>query len=148
MQITAIASVLSLLAGYAVALPAGDPSTADLAFEVPSLSPPVNMTTKLHPIEPRGIVWRDIKICANSKLSGSCLTQRIKANQECYGLPPYMNDKSSSLWVAQAFCTVYKDQRCTGPSRQIQEPGIDDFKTIGFNDMVSSFKCQYYTALW
>ncbi|KAL1648871.1 hypothetical protein SLS58_002051 [Diplodia intermedia] len=147
MQITAIASLLVLSAGYATAMPAADPSTAALAFEVPSLSPPVNMTTDSHSIVPRGIVWRQFKVCDKPNLGGACLSQRIQANQGCYALPAYLNDKASSLWIAQAFCTVYKDQRCSGPSRQVQAPGIDDFRAFGFDNVASSFKCQYYTAI-
>ncbi|KAL1635624.1 hypothetical protein SLS56_001677 [Neofusicoccum ribis] len=49
----------------------------------------------------------------------------------------------------RVFCYLFKDGACNmqSPWRRVDAPGVSDMKTIGFNDVMSSFRCQYYTVI-
>lgn len=151
MQLTTIA-LLVLTAGYSAALPTTtDSSALTLAVEVPSVSPPLDVTNSSSPISARGVgvssnVWREFKLCTDSNLRGVCMNQRVRADQSCYNLSSWMNDKASSVWVSGAYCWLYKNGFCSGESRQVRGP-VQNLGSMGFNDKTSSFKCQYYTNI-
>ncbi|GME49229.1 hypothetical protein BKCO1_4400030 [Neofusicoccum parvum] len=136
---------LTILASAAVAVPT-EPSI--IAYEAPT----VGLNDTELEVSKRGLngeVMRQIRVCTDANNRGHCVTQFIKANGLCYDLHPLYNDQTSYFWTNRAVCYLFKDGACNmqSPWRRVDAPGVSDMKTIGFNDVMSSFRCQYYTVI-
>lgn len=80
--------------------------------------------------------------CEHSMHTTPCASFSFIANQ-CYNLPPYWNDKMSSIFPTSRTdrCDVWTDSSCTGRSLTVTWPGVNRLADKDMNDQVSSIRC-------
>ncbi|KAJ7315239.1 hypothetical protein DFH08DRAFT_820843 [Mycena albidolilacea] len=92
-------------------------------------------------------IFGDIIACTDANLSGDCTTLGVTSGVcTCFtGNLAGLNDQVSSMEFdlgAGATCTLYQDNNCSGGSFFVSNTGIiNNFQDIGFNDIMTCFKC-------
>ncbi|KAL1627327.1 hypothetical protein SLS54_002251 [Diplodia seriata] len=80
--------------------------------------------------------------CEHSMHTQPCAEFKFAVGQ-CYNLPPYWNDKVSSVFPTSKTdrCIVWSDASCAGKSLTVTWPGINKLADRDMDDQVSSIKC-------
>lgn len=106
----------------------------------------IEVNTTLSERAPSNDVLRDVRLCTDAENVGRCITQRLKANGQCYNIVPEFDNKISFLWISDARCLLFDKRGCddSGPSRGVAPPGVQNMALIGLNDAMSSFSCKHY----
>ncbi|KAJ7898864.1 hypothetical protein B0H14DRAFT_3424196 [Mycena olivaceomarginata] len=95
------------------------------------------MTTQTPPAPVRNVYG-----CVDGDFEGACMLWHAKSNT-CVTLPPNFNKALSSFGPdAGQKCFIFMETGCSGSTTgPIQYPGVNDLEGIGWNDAISSFKC-------
>ncbi|KAJ7044434.1 hypothetical protein C8F04DRAFT_1174866 [Mycena alexandri] len=109
---------------------------------------PIDMSQAARDAEPEPqAIFGDIVACTDANLSGDCTTLGVTSGVcTCFtGNLAGLNDQVSSMEFdlgAGATCTLYEDDNCSGGSVFVSNTGIiNNFQDIGFNDVMTCFKC-------
>ncbi|KAL1638411.1 hypothetical protein SLS56_000220 [Neofusicoccum ribis] len=133
------ATLIAAFTGLALAAP----SFPTEALEAPT---PYTNNATAAAAEPAHLAERAVPItatyCEHSQHTGPCATFAFSQGT-CYGMPPYWNDKISSLFIEGRldYCVAYADGGCGGQQVVVSWAGINKIADKGMNDKISSIKC-------
>ncbi|MCJ1468084.1 hypothetical protein MMC07_006711 [Pseudocyphellaria aurata] len=87
--------------------------------------------------------------CTNAEYTGLCFRDQspfgtcVTVEDDLASVPDQFGDTVSSVSVnLGSRCTLFRDARCEGPTVTVEYPGSHDLYFEGFNDIMSSFRCE------
>ncbi|KAL1651246.1 hypothetical protein SLS58_000585 [Diplodia intermedia] len=144
MHFTTIATTLTtlLLATASTALPATASTGATATDIYTTLDEITNSTDTAADLTKRQWAYKKVRYCENSNGGGRCVVQSFRHGL-CYNMDPWWNDRVSSIYPESNWrCRMHLNRDCRGGSRDVGPNwGINDLKSVGWNDKMSSMDC-------
>ncbi|KKY26070.1 putative beta gamma crystallin [Diplodia seriata] len=145
MHFTTIATTLTtlLLASASMALPATASTGATATDLYTTLDDIANTnSTDTADLTKRQWMYKKVRYCENSNGGGRCVTQSFRHGL-CYNMDPWWNDRVSSIYPESNWrCRMHLNRDCRGGSRDVGPNwGINELKSVGWNDRMSSIDC-------
>ncbi|KAJ7881519.1 hypothetical protein B0H14DRAFT_3760409 [Mycena olivaceomarginata] len=91
---------------------------------------------------PKPEIQGNVFVCDAIDFAGNCATFH-GASAQCVPFPSDFDNVISAFGPdSDQDCFIFVEDNCTGGTfGPIRNPGISDLRTIGFNDVISSFAC-------
>lgn len=82
-----------------------------------------------------------MRYCQHANAKGECRNIEFP-DMKCVNLEQRWDNRISSAYVnGDWWCEWHLERNCKGRRTTMRHPGIGNFKSVGMNDAVSSFKC-------